>query len=75
MKDRLLSLLAGLFVGALIAAVLYFGTRSDAQRDCYRFTREIKILQACDTSKSCAFGPEDLRRIDRLQESCQGLGK
>ena len=66
-------------LGAAAFGALCFGVYaidlSDAQRDCYRFTREVKIVQACQAANSCVFSPADLRRIDVLQESCQGLGK
>jgi hypothetical protein len=74
-KQHILVLLAGIAMMAVVVGIVYFADRSDAQRDCYRFTREVKIVQACEGAKSCMFGPEDLRHIDRLQESCQGLGK
>jgi hypothetical protein len=67
--------LFGATLTLVIGAAVFFLDRSDRQRDCYRFTREVKILQACEGAKSCMFAPEDLRHIDRLQESCQGLGK
>ncbi len=60
--------LAGIFSGALL-------NERDDPRACYRFTREVKIVQACQAANSCVFSPADLRRVDELQESCQRLGK
>ncbi len=64
------------FLSVGFAAMLYFALgHTDNSRSCYQFTREVKIVQACQAANSCVFSPADLRRVDELQESCQRLGK
>lgn len=70
-----LTLVTAMMAMMCIGTAVYLIDRSDAQRDCYRFTREVKIIQACQAANSCVFSPADMRRVDVLQENCQGLGK
>lgn len=62
-------------VALSLLGLLYFVYRDDQQQDCLRFTRELKIIQACNAAKSCLFTPKDLKRMDALQTSCQGLAQ
>jgi hypothetical protein len=73
---------AFLFSGFLVIAAMtyamgvpYLVDRINTAHDCQRFTRELKILQACESAKSCIYSPSDLRRMDSLQTNCQELGK
>ena len=75
MRSILLSLFAGIVTTVVIGAVIQMADHADAARDCQRFTRELKILQACSQLSGCRMAPVDLRHMDSLQTSCQALGK